>query len=67
MLFKLNICQACAAKLRGILRERGEDAMAEAIGETLCQSCLRRVPGYGAGQRLVTQRKRTAPKPEGVG
>jgi len=62
--FKLSLCHPCAAKLRAILEERGEDAMAKAIGSTLCRSCLQRVPGFRPGDRLTVQPKRNA-KPAG--
>ena len=65
MLFKLNLCQQCAAKLRTILQVRGEDAMAAAVGDVLCDDCYAKVPGYARGLRLTVRLKKTPPIPEG--
>lgn len=64
-MFKLNICETCASELRAILKERGEDAMAEALAEVLCEVCIARVPGYEPGRRLQTRMKRVPPTPHG--
>ncbi len=66
MIVKLPICLPCAAKLRAILKERGEHAMGEALGETLCEACLKRMPGYVPGQRPTTKLKRWPTKPAGT-
>jgi hypothetical protein len=67
MLFKLDLCNDCAAKLETILRSRGEDAMAESLGDVLCEGCLARVPGYEPDRKLVGKMKRTPPAPAGEG
>lgn len=65
MMIKVDICKPCAAKLKAILEERGEAAMAESLGETLCLSCLSKVPGYQPGLRLATRLKQGPLKPIG--
>lgn len=65
VIFKLSICRPCARKLSAIVRERGEDAMAEALGKTLCLDCLKRVPGYRPDRELQARMKRTKPTPAG--
>ena len=67
MLFKLDLCHDCAAKLRTILTSKGEIAMAESLGEVLCGGCLAKVPGYEPGRTLVAKMKRTPPAPAGEG
>ena len=52
--FTLHLCQGCAAKLRAVLAERGEKAMARAIARVLCTPCRSKIPGYEPGRRLVT-------------
>jgi hypothetical protein len=57
MLMKLNLCQQCAAKLRAVRDRDGEEAMARAIGEVLCQECRRQIPAP-PGARIVTLSKK---------
>jgi len=57
MMAKVPLCPSCAAQLRVVLAERGETAMARAIGDVLCETCRARVPGYVPGKRLVTYLK----------
>lgn len=56
--FKLELCDACAAALRVILRTRGAEAMAEAAGDLLCDGCKRKIPGYDPRRRLAINLKR---------
>jgi hypothetical protein len=67
MLFKLNLCQPCAAKLRAILARSGEAAMAKAIGETLCRDCRAKLPGHEPGRKLTVTLKKDLLKPIGHG
>lgn len=52
--FRLDVCEACAAKLRAVLAAQGEKAMARAIAGVLCPACLSKIPGYQPGQWLVS-------------
>lgn len=65
MLAKISICLDCAAKLRKVRDEEGEQAMAAAMGGILCERCLSRVPGYEPGRRLEVVLKKTPPTPIG--
>jgi hypothetical protein len=65
MYAKISICLDCAAKLRDVRDAQGEEAMAAAMGEILCEGCLSRVPGYEPGRRLEVVLKKTPPIPIG--
>lgn len=54
MQFRLDLCQACAAKLRRILKEQGEKEMGRRLGGALCGPCKRKIPGHQPGRELVT-------------
>jgi hypothetical protein len=65
MLHKISICLPCAAKLRAVREAEGEEAMIAAMGETLCERCRSKVPGYEPGLGLTVVLKRTPPTPIG--
>ncbi len=46
MIVDVRICLECAAKLRAILAQQGEETMAAAVGPTLqaCPVCKDRLP-----------------------
>jgi hypothetical protein len=48
MQIKIELCEACAAKLRVLVAERGQEAMARAVGPLIakCAQCRPQLPGY---------------------
>ena len=60
MLIKVELCAACAEKLRVIVAERGEESMARAVGPIIskCATCRPQLPGYKLGKVLNTKLKR---------
>lgn len=57
----MSLCDDCAATLRVVLREKGEEALGRAVGEVLCGKCRAQLPGYGPDRELTTSLK-PAPK-----
>jgi hypothetical protein len=46
MLVRVNLCKSCAATLKAVKDEKGEDAMAMAVAPTLqnCFTCREQLP-----------------------